>query len=114
MRGYCWFALKRFVQLLAVVFVGVSATFLITHLSPISPVESMLGRITARSNFSPEAIEAMRAALTEMYGVDKPLAEQYVNFWSRLRPGDLGPSLLAFPTPAMTLVMRACRGRSAC
>ncbi|MFN4211785.1 MAG: ABC transporter permease, partial [Devosia sp.] len=28
-------------------------------------------------------------------------------FWGRLVRGDLGPSLMAFPTPAMTLVMRA-------
>ena len=64
-------------------------------------------RITARSNFSPEAIEEMRAALTDLYGVDKPLPEQYANFWRRFVQGDFGPSLLAFPTPSMTLVMRA-------
>ena len=64
-------------------------------------------RITSRSSFSPEAIDEMRAALTELYGVDKPLLEQYVNFWRRFLQGDFGPSLLAFPTPAMDLVMRA-------
>lgn len=107
MQGYFWFVGKRALQLLAVVFFGVSATFLVTHLSPISPVEAALGRMTARSNFAPEAIAAMRAALTELYGVEEPLLNQYVNFWLRLLRGDLGPSLLAFPTPAMTLVMRA-------
>lgn len=107
MQGYLWFIGKRALLLLAVVFFGVSATFLVTHLSPISPVEAALGRMTARSNFAPEAITAMRAALTELYGVDEPLLGQYVNFWARLVRGDLGPSLIAFPTPAMTLVMRA-------
>jgi peptide/nickel transport system permease protein len=107
MKAYSWFALKRFTQMIVVIFVGVSAAFLITHLSPVSPVESMLIRVTAQSNFSPEAIEEMRAALNDLYGVDKPLPEQYINFWSRFLQGDLGPSFLAFPTPAMTLVMRA-------
>ena len=107
MKAYSWFVLKRFTQMIVVIYAGVSVAFLISHLSPISPVESVLGRITARSNFSPEAIEAMRSALTDMYGVDKPLPEQYVNFWRRFLQGDLGPSLLAFPTPSMTLVMRA-------
>ena len=91
MKAYSWFALKRFTQMIVVIFVGVSAAFLISHLSPINPVESMLGRITARSNFSPEAIEEMRSALTDLYGVDKPLPEQYVNFWRRFVQGDLGP-----------------------
>ena len=107
MQGYFWFIGKRALQLLAVVFFGVSATFLVTHLSPISPVESALGRMTARSNSAPEAVQAMREALTAMYGTDQPILTQYVNFWSRLAQGDLGPSMIAFPTPAMTLVMRA-------
>ena len=107
MHSYLWFVGKRALQLLAVIFFGVSATFLVTHLSPINPVEAALGRMTARSVSNPEAIVAMRAALTELYGVDEPIWSQYINFWTRLVQGDFGPSLLAFPTPAMTLVMRA-------
>lgn len=107
MQGYLWFVGKRALQLLAVIFIGVSATFLVTHLSPIDPVEAALGRMTARSVSNPEATQAMRIALTELYGVEQPIWSQYINFWSRLLQGDFGPSLLAFPTPAMTLVMRA-------
>lgn len=107
MQGYLWFIGKRLLQLFAVVFFGVSATFFVTHLSPVSPVENALARMTSRSNFAPEAIIAMREALTELYGVNEPLLSQYVNFWLRLFRGDLGPSMLAFPTPAMDLVMRA-------
>jgi peptide/nickel transport system permease protein len=107
MKGYLRFAAKRFLQLAAVVFAGVSAAFLITHLSPISPVETALGRITSRSQFNPEAIVAMREALSAMYGVNEPLVTKYLNFWLRLFTGDLGPSLIAFPTPAMALVARA-------
>ena len=107
MRAYGLFALKRFGQLLVVVFLGVSATFFITHLSPIDPVEQTMRRLTSRTGFSPEAQEEMRAALTELYGTDKPLLGQFVSFWSRLVRGDMGPSLLAFPTPALKLVRRA-------
>lgn len=107
MHGYLLFVGKRALQLAAVIFFGVSATFLVTHLSPIDPVQTALSRMTARSNFPPEAIEALRNALTELYGVEESLPAQYVNFWLRLFRGDLGPSLLAFPTPALDLVMRA-------
>jgi peptide/nickel transport system permease protein len=107
MKGYLLFVAKRLVQLLAVVVAGISITFFITHLSPVNPVESMLNRMTARSQSSPEAIAAMRAALTELYGVDTPLMEQFFRFWQRLLVGDFGPSLLAWPTPAMELVARA-------
>jgi peptide/nickel transport system permease protein len=107
MQSYLWFVSKRLLQLLAVIFCGISATFLVTHLSPIDPVEQVLGRLSGRSNLPPEAIEATRVALTEMYGTNEPILQQYINFWLRLVRGDLGPSLLAFPTPAMELVGRA-------
>ncbi|ODT71250.1 MAG: ABC transporter permease [Pelagibacterium sp. SCN 63-23] len=107
MRGYLWFVGKRLLQLLAVIFCGISATFIVTHLSPIDPVEQVLGRLSGRSNLPPAAIEATRQALTEMYGTNEPILQQYINFWLRLVRGDLGPSLLAFPTPAMELVWRA-------
>ncbi|MBS3849005.1 ABC transporter permease [Devosia sp. J2-20] len=107
MQGYFWFVGKRALQMLAVIFCGISATFLVTHLSPIDPVEQVLGRLSSRANLSPEAIASTRAALSEMYGTGQPMLNQYFSFWARLVRGDLGPSLMAFPTPAMTLVMRA-------
>mgnify|MGYP001328499401 CR=1 FL=1 len=107
MSDYLTFVLRRLVLLAAVVFFGVSGAFFIAHLSPISPVESMLGEITSRATISPEAVAEMRRSLTEMFGLDVPLWQQYINFWGRLAVGDLGPSLLAFPTPAMHIVMLA-------
>ena len=97
MKAYLWFAFKRAMQMIVVIFVGISMAFLITHLSPVNPVESVLGRITARSNFSPEAIEEMRSALTDLYGVDKPLPEQYVQLPASLRPGRPRPVVARLP-----------------
>lgn len=106
MQGYLYFVAKRALLMLAVIFFGVSAMFLVTYLSPIDPVEQVLGRLSARSNLSPEAIASTREALTAMFGTGQPMLTQYFNFWTRLLHGDLGASLMAFPTPAMELVMR--------
>ncbi len=107
MQDYLFFALKRLVQLAAVVFAGVSAAFVVAHYSPISPVETIIGRVAGQSTFSPTAIESLRQTLNELFGLNAPLHEQFINFWVRFLQGDLGPSLIAFPTPAMTLVMLA-------
>lgn len=107
MKAYLLFVLKRLVQLAAVVFAGISAAFFISHLSPISPVDTIVDRVTGRSAYSPEAIQALEATLNELFGLDVPLWQQYLNFWGRFITGDLGPSLLAFPTPALRLVMLA-------
>lgn len=107
MRDYFIFVLKRLMQLAAVVFAGISAAFFITHLSPISPVDMIVNRVSAQGSMNPLAIQDLRNALIELFGTDLPLHQKYFNFWSRFIFGDLGPSLLAFPTPAMQLVMRA-------
>ena len=70
MRNYGYYVLKRFIQFLLVVFVGISLTFFITHLTPIDPVEQMVASMTAFGDTSPEAVDMMREALRELYGVD--------------------------------------------
>jgi peptide/nickel transport system permease protein len=107
MQAYLLFAFKRFIQLLAVIFAGCSIAFVVSHLSPISPVESIIGRVSGRSSYSPEAIESLRATLNELFGLNVPLHQQYFNFIRRLAAFDFGPSLMAFPRPAMELVMLA-------
>lgn len=107
MRNYSVYVAKRFGLFVLVVFVGISLTFLITHLTPIDPVEQMIASMTAFGDTSPEAVEMMRAALRELYGVEGNLFEQYLNYWRRMLVLDFGPSLSAFPTPVSDLIARA-------
>ena len=107
MQRYLIFVLKRLIQLLAVIVCGCSIAFLIAHLSPISPVDTILARVTGKSNFDPNAIMELRRVLTELFGLDVPLHEQFFNFLIRLPFFDFGPSLMAFPTPATQMVALA-------
>jgi peptide/nickel transport system permease protein len=105
--NYGKYVAKRFAQFLLVVFVGISLTFFITHLTPIDPVEQMIASMTAFGDTSPEAVDMMRAALRELYGVEGNLFEQYLSYWRRMLTLDFGPSLSAFPTPVSVLIGRA-------
>ena len=107
MRNYGVYVLKRFLQFLLVVFVGISLTFFITHLTPIDPVEQMVASMTAFGDTSPEAVDMMREALRELYGIQGSLWEQYFTYWGRMLTLDFGPSLSAFPTPVSVLIARA-------
>lgn len=107
MRNYSMYIAKGFGLFVLVVFVGISLTFFITHLTPIDPVEQMIASMTAFGDTSPEAVEMMRAALRELYGVEGNLFEQYINYWRRMLVLDFGPSLSAFPTPVSELIARA-------
>jgi len=107
MRRYGIYVAKRLVQFALVVFMGISLTFFITHLTPIDPVEQMIASMTAFGDTSPEAVLMMREALQELYGLKGSLIEQYVVYWGRVLTLDFGPSLSAFPTPVSTLIGRA-------
>ncbi len=107
MRRYGLYVLKRLAQFVLVVFIGISLTFLITHLTPIDPVEQMVSSMTAFGSTSPEAVNMMREALRELYGIQGNLLDQYFVFWARVIRLDFGPSLSAFPTPVSQLIWNA-------
>jgi peptide/nickel transport system permease protein len=107
MRAFALYGLKRLGQFALVVFVGINIAYVITHATPIDPVEQSIAAVTAYGNASPEAITLMRASLRELYGMTGTPIEQYVNFWRRIARADFGPSLSAFPTPVTTLIARA-------
>jgi peptide/nickel transport system permease protein len=107
MRFYVTYLAQRLGQFLLVVFIGINLTYLITHLTPIDPVEQSIAAVTSFGNTSPEAIGAMRQSLRELYGLTGAPHEQYLAFWRRIATADFGPSLSAFPTPVSTLIARA-------
>jgi peptide/nickel transport system permease protein len=107
MRAYLTYLSKRLVQFVVVVFVGINITYLVTHMTPINPVEQSISAATSFGSTSPEAIEMMRQSLRQLYGLEGSPWEQYVTFWKRVLVGDFGPSLSAFPTPVSQLILRA-------
>src|SRR5258708_4901811 len=104
MRGYAVYLLRRLRQFVLVVFIGVNIAFVVTHATPIDPVEQSIAAATSFGSTSPEAIALMRQSLRELYGLEGGALEQYLAFWRRVVVGDFGPSLSAFPTPVSTLI----------
>ena len=107
MRTFLVHILRRFRQFVLVVFIGINLTFLITHITPIDPVEASVSAMTAFSSSQPEAVALMRKSLKELYGLQGTLFDQYIVFWKRILAADFGPSLSVFPTPVSTLIGRA-------
>ena len=74
----------RLLYMLPVVWLVVSLVFLLIHFVPGDPIAQMLGEGAPAAD-----IEATRHA----YGLDAPLAEQYIHYWKGVLHGDLGLSL---------------------
>lgn len=107
-RFFLRYLIPRFFQFVTVVFIGITLTFIIPRLSPTDPVEAQIAMMMARGeSIDPQSIAAMRAALTDMYGLSGSPIEQYLAFWGRLLRGDLGPSLANFPAPVSGMIRQA-------
>ena len=69
MASYARYLLRRLGQFVLVVFIGINIAFVITHATPIDPVEQTIAATTAFGSTSPEAIGLMRQSLRELYGL---------------------------------------------
>src|SRR3954452_11396252 len=107
MGGYLTYIAGRLAQFVLVVFIGINLAYVITHASPIDPVEQSISAVTSFGNTAPGAIEQMRSSLRDLYGLRGTPLEQYLLFWRRILCADFGPSLSAFPTPVANLLGRA-------
>ncbi|WP_316975608.1 ABC transporter permease [Shumkonia mesophila] len=98
---------KRLGQFFLVVFIGINIVFFVTHATPIDPVEHSIMAAASFGSTSPEAINMLREALADLYGLKGSLWDQYWTFWKRIAVADFGPSVSAFPTPVSALISRA-------
>ncbi len=94
---------KLFVYLLTFI-VAVTINWMIPRFMPGDPVRSMLSRASINN---PEAMERMTNYYNEVFGLDRPLYQQYLSFWSSLFKGDLGVSTMLYPQPVLDIILRA-------
>lgn len=78
------YVLTRLLYTIPVLWLVVSVVFLLIHLVPGDPIQQMLGEGATASD-----VQSLRHA----YGLDVPIGQQYVNYWTGVLRGDLGRSL---------------------
>ena len=91
--------LRRAAQAAATFVIAVTLLFFLMRLAPGDP----LWRVQEGESLTPEA----RAVLERMYGIDRPLPEQFVTFLQGVARGDLGSSI-GYGLPVTTLIARDC------
>lgn len=90
------FLIRRFVGLVFVVLAVTFLTFMIGHMAPGDPIQSMMG---IRQD------PAEHARLMHLYGLDRPLLVQFVDYvWRIVRYGDFGMSFRYEGRPVMSLL----------
>ena len=88
------YALKRFLEIIPVLFIVLFIVFLMLHLIPGDPAKNILGIMA-----TPERLEQLRETL----GLNEPIHKQFYGFIGRLMVGDLGRSI-RYMAPVSTLI----------
>ncbi len=97
---------KRLLLMLAVIFTAASLNFLLPKLAPKDPIETKLLELTETGGALTDMkglVEAYRAK----FGLDRPLAEQYLSYIKDTASLDLGQSIAFYPARVTDLVGRA-------
>lgn len=77
---------RRLAEALLVVLVAATATFVLAHLAPGDPFSAAID--------NPGVTPEVRARLRAAWGLDRPLAEQYLRWGSAMLRGEMGDSFL--------------------
>jgi peptide/nickel transport system permease protein len=94
---------RKFLIYLLTFWVAATIDWMIPRFMPGDPVQSLL----SRSQVPPESVPAMLDYYNKLFGLDRPLPEQYLNFWVALLHGDLGRSVFVNGTPVVDVIMAA-------
>ncbi len=100
MRRY--FGRKLFIYGLTF-FIAATIDWLIPRFMPGDPIQALL----SRTSTSPEGAIALSRYYNDLFGLDKPIWQQYLNFWGRLLSGDLGRSVYQTGDPVVSVIMTA-------
>lgn len=93
--GLAGYLVNRFFQLVAIVLIGILASFFLFRLLPGDPTASLLD-----PRLDPEA----RAEIIRRFGLDKPLGEQFAAYMVNLFRGDLGVSFRFTGEPVVSVI----------
>jgi peptide/nickel transport system permease protein len=100
------YVLKRVGMFFLTVWLGATIIFIVPRLAPGDPVTATIGRMIAQGG-SVENSEELIQSWRERFGLDQPVAVQYVRYLGNLARFDTGYSLAFFPAQVNTLVAKA-------
>jgi peptide/nickel transport system permease protein len=97
------YLLRKLLIYVLTFWVAVTIDWAIPRFMPGDPIQQLISRMHAQ----PQSSEALTSYYTNAFGFDVPIWKQYLNFWAALFHGDLGRSILYYPTTVSELIMAA-------
>jgi peptide/nickel transport system permease protein len=101
------YILRRLGFLIGVIWTAATLNWLLPHLAPRDPVAEQITQQVAMQGLTAEAMEEQIASRKALFGLDRPLWEQYLDYMWRIAHFDLGFSIVNYPTTVNQLVAQS-------
>jgi peptide/nickel transport system permease protein len=101
------YVLRRVGVFFLVIVIAVSINFWIPRLRSTNPIEQRMNEFAAQGGGNAANIKQLIAIYNEKFGLDKPLWQQYANYWRDLARLDLGTSIAFYPGSVRDEILRA-------
>jgi peptide/nickel transport system permease protein len=98
------YVLRRIGFLLAVMWTAASINFILPHMSTKDPVAEQVSQKIALMGEGSTDAQGMIDSLKALYGLDKPLWQQYLQYLWNCFTFDLGFSIFSYPRPVMDII----------
>jgi peptide/nickel transport system permease protein len=95
--------IRKLITYVVAFFVGVTIDWAIPHMMPGDPVQLYLSKF----QLQPSGYAPLYKTMSEAFGTNLPLWDQYLHFWDGLLHGNLGVSIYDFPARVTTLIWDA-------
>lgn len=105
MRGYLVYLAGRLAMLVATVFISITVVFFVPRLVPGHPLDAVFAQMAQMGGAVGR--EAIIEEFNRIFGLDRPLWEQYVSFLRELVRGNLGYSIASFPASVSVMLRSA-------
>ena len=100
------YLLKRVGLFVLVVWLGVTINFFLPRLAPGDPIQEYLGQLAQAGMFVGDPSAGFVEEYRAKFGLDKPLWQQYINYWIDVSQFKFGLSVVDYPVE-VTRVVRA-------
>lgn len=90
-----------------VVILAVTINFLVPRLRSTNPVEARMNEFAQQGGGNAANMKQLIAIYNEKFGLDKPLWQQYINYWRDVARLDLGTSIAFYPGSVRDEILRA-------
>ncbi|MEM1526453.1 MAG: ABC transporter permease [Ignisphaera sp.] len=96
---------KRFIAMIIAIWIGLTITFAISRLLPFNAADYFVARVlSAGAGLRGDEIEALRNTLIQLYGLNRSVILQYIDFLKNYITGNMGPSFAFFPTSVSEII----------